>query len=151
MKRFGLIVVVIVAVLLAGCLAPKVNFTIAPDPIEVTFGQTAIDNVSLEVKLAGFGIDYTVESAIVELLDENGAEAMKPIEEPLNVRIPVVVGGLGKSVDLPSISLEAFYKDIDPDFAEPIYDTKLKGKTYTLKITLTGKNHTSNTANIVFK
>lgn len=150
-KRFSVLIsLVLVAVLLTGCLTPKVNFTISPNPISVKKGQTEVDLV-LKVKLSGFSFAYTVESAVVEFFDEDGEAVLEePIVEELNETIPVF-SGVGKDVKLDAISLDAFFQGLDPEYTDVLYDEMLKGKTYSVKITLTGKNPTSNTAMVKFE
>ena len=59
--------------------------------------------------------------------------------EEIDITIPVV-SGIGETIDLPDVSLSEICAEIDPAFTEAIYNEKLLGKTYKLKITLTGKN-----------
>jgi len=148
-KRFALLALLLAAVLFTGCLSPKVNFKIEPNPIEVTVNQTALTGIKLKVTLSGFSREYTVEAAVVELYDDEGELVFTTTEE-IGITIPVV-SGIGKTIDLPDVSLSEIYAEIDPAFTEAIYNEKLLGKTYKLKITLTGKNPTEDTADIIFK
>ncbi|HBG10196.1 MAG: hypothetical protein ACOYER_10445 [Limnochordia bacterium] len=149
MKRFALLALLLAAVLFTGCLSPKVNFKIEPNPIEVTVNQTALTGIKLKVTLSGFSLAYTVEAAVVELYDDEGELVFTTTEE-IDITIPVV-SGIGETIDLPDVSLSEIYAEIDPAFTEAIYNEKLLGKTYKLKITLTGKNPTEDTADIIFK
>lgn len=145
MRRVGLLsTLLLVVVLLTGCLTPKVNFTIHPDPITITAGQTELTGITLRVRLSGFSFAYLVEEAVVTLEDDKSEEVLREIVE-INTQIPII-GGLGKDVDLPDISLEGL-----ADLNELVYDEVLKGKDYQLKITLTGKNPTSAQAVVQFR
>lgn len=148
MKKLGLLSLLLMAVLLTGCLAPKVNFTIEPNPIIVTSDMDKLEEITLKVKLSGFSFAYTVEDAVVELFDDEDELVFEDSQE-INKRIPVV-SGFGDDIDLPAISLAKLFENIDPNYTEAIYEAELKDKVYELRITLTGKNPTSSTVNVEF-
>lgn len=151
-KRFALLALLLVTVLLTGCLAPKVNFTIKPDPIELTFEKTKVDEITLEVRLSGVGFNYEVKEALIELFEgEPKGEPVYYTSKTINKRIPVMVPGYKEKITVKDISLEPFFEQVNPELSELVYETKLKNKPHTLKITLTGKNPTSNTAKVKFE
>ena len=49
-KQLSLVVAVI---FLAGCLAPKINFAIKPDPITIRFQQSELTGITLQFKMSG--------------------------------------------------------------------------------------------------
>ena len=58
-KSLVLFTVIAAALLLTGCLSPKINFRIEPNPIVVTFDDFALRNVTLHFRLSGIGSGMT--------------------------------------------------------------------------------------------
>ena len=149
MKRLALLGVLLAAVLLTGCLAPKVNFKIEPNPIEVTFEKFELAGVKLHVTLSGFSFGYTVEAAVIEVRDNEGEVVFEDTVK-LNKEIPVIPGWT-ETVDLPTVNLASLLSEIASEYRKAAYDQKFKDETFELEITLTGKNPTSGKVDLVFK
>lgn len=151
MKRFlGLFSVLLVAFLLTGCLAPKVNFTIEPQEIKLNSDSTVIPKITLNVKLSGFSFAYLVEKAVVNVYEEGETESLMTYEKEIQEEIPIILG-YKETIEITNIPLTDFFEGIDPSYKDELYDELLKGNKYTLEITLTGKNPTTNTATIIFE
>ncbi len=173
MKRFGLIVVVIVAVLLAGCLAPKVNVKIVPNPIVIT-AEGLLDNdfflpeIKLHLSTSGISFSYTIEEANAVVLDENGDPLFDPKVVEIDMTTPIAPG-IKITETLPAISVEEFFDfdESDLDIGVPIddeqyeelkkqeftayYEDNWQGKVYKLVVNITGKNPTKDEAEIRFE
>lgn len=147
-KSLVLFTVIAAALLLTGCLSPKINFRIEPNPIVVTFDDFALRNVTLHFRLSGIG-SYTLKSVLVEGMDNQG-ELVFSHQEDMNETI-FVVPGVSDSVDLPTVDLSDLCDEMGIELSETAYNSELKGKTFQLKITLTGKNPTSDTAELKFE
>jgi len=96
-KRVALLSLVLIAVLLTGC-SPRLEFSITPNPISVTFETEEIE-LEAKVKMYGFG-SYKIEQAALEILDDQGEPVF---EEPkvydINKTVTVVpLGSIGKPV-----------------------------------------------------
>lgn len=145
MKRIRLLsLLALVALFLTGCLAPSLRLTIIPNPIKVTAGQSELKDLKLKVSLSGFSLGYEVETAEVVLKDAAGVEK-KQVTETIGKKFPVVPG-VSHTIALGTISLG----DIE-ELSQELYDEHLKGKIWTLTVTLTGTKDSTETANIVFE
>lgn len=150
-KRVALLSLILIAVLLTGC-SPRLEFSITPNPISVTFETEEIE-LEAKVKMYGFG-SYKIEQAALEILDDQGEPVF---EEPkvydINKTVTVVpLGSIGKPVPLARVRMSDLYDEIldGEELSEELYD-ELKGKTYTIKITLTGTGNPSSQAKLEFK
>jgi len=77
-----LISLVVVAVLLTGCLTPKANVKIEPNPIVLT-AEKLLDNdfvikdIKLNLRTSGFSTGYIIECARVAVLAEDDKSVFK--------------------------------------------------------------------------
>lgn len=144
MKRSLLLFIVVITIFLTGCLSPSINVSIEPEVTTINAGDTQLEGLVLKFKMSGFSFGYRLDEVYVEILDENGDQVTEQSQK-LNLKIPVIAG-VKKDVELDPISLD----DIEY-LTEAAYDEKLKGKDYTLKITVFGAKETSSTATIQFR
>lgn len=153
MKHWKLLSLVVAVIFLAGCLAPKINFTIKPDPITIRFQQSELTGITLQFKMSGLSFSYTLESAVIEVRDGAG-EVVYEHTESIGESI-WVVGGVADDYELPSISLLPLWKEIEQSLGfaltEEVYNSELKGQEYELKMILAGKNPTEDTAVVRFE
>lgn len=130
------LLVAVAAVMLSGCfgfLKPSLTFTIDPDPIEFTFADlTEEKDINIKFTTKGIGL-IKIEQIVFELFEPDDDE--NPItsnEVEVDITIPVVPG-LSKDHDDTFTLPEDLLYD-----TEDLYNQELKGKTYTLKITISG-------------
>lgn len=129
------LLVAVAAVMLSGCfgfLKPSLTITIDPDPIEFTFADlTEEKDINIKFTTKGIGL-IKIEQIVFELFEPDDENSITSKEVEFNIPIPVVTG---------------FPKDHDDTFTLPedlpydnedLYNQELKGKTYTLKITISG-------------
>jgi len=153
-KRVGILALVLVAVLLTGCLSPKITFSILPKTINISFDTEEVE-LKAEVKMSGFG-SYIIEQAALELLDEEGESVLKePKVYTVNQKVTVVpIGSVFKpQVPIATLRLADVYAEIldGQELTEDLYNSELKGRIYTLKITLMGTTNPSAEATLEFK
>ncbi len=67
LKRIRLLSLVLLVVLLTGCLSPRIDVTIKPNPIIVTAGMGETEEISLVFKMKGFSLGYTLKEVLVTL------------------------------------------------------------------------------------
>lgn len=131
-------------VVLTGCLSPRIDVAIKPNPIKVTAGQEKLEGISLEFKMRGLSLGYQLKEVVVTLTDhEDGTPVNKTF--PLNKTI-WVVAGVSHTENLDPIELEG----ID-GLAPEVYDAVLKGKEWTLEIVVVGTKDSPATAKVVFE
>ncbi|HBN97386.1 MAG TPA: hypothetical protein DDZ66_13930 [Firmicutes bacterium] len=171
-KRFSVLIsLVLVAVLLTGCLTPKVNVGIEPNPIKLT-AEKLLDNdfvitgIKLNLRTSGFSTGYTIEGVKAVVFDDDDEAIFEKLVD-IDTKIPIVPG-IPREEEVPDISLkELFDFDVDLDLDIPIddenyherlkeqfseyYNENWKDKVYKLTVTITGKNPTSDTAEIRFE
>ena len=145
MKRLGLISLLAAAVLLSGCLAPSIAVIVDPTPITVQQGQNSI-SLTLKFQMSGLGF-FDLGTATLILEDDNGAVL---IDEGFSIdkeRIPVVPGfSHSENYTL------TFPADIEAKIDDPIlYNEYLLGKTYLLKISITGTKNITTEVNVKFQ
>lgn len=127
-----LLLITAVSLFLTGCfgiLTPSLKIRIEPDPIKFQFGDEKQD-VTLKFTTAGLG-SLTVDEAKLELQDPDSKVVWAtsvPIEQS-SVIVPGITIAEAVTIDLPA---ELTYLD------KQLYNAELKGKTYTLIITITG-------------
>lgn len=105
--------------------------------------------------MSGFG-SYIIEQAALELLDEEGESVLKePKVYTVNQKVTVVpVGSVFKpQVPIATLRLADVYAEIldGQELTEDLYNSELKGRIYTLKITLMGTTNPSAEATLEFK
>lgn len=172
MKRFGLISLLLLVVFLTGCFAPKVNVKIAPNPIKITAEKLLEDDfvikgIELKLSTSGFSLNYEILGAEAVLFDDKDKEIVKKTVE-IKKGTPIVPG-VKLTEKVPEISLKELFDfdvdanlDLDLPIDDETYDALLKekftayynenwrGKVYKLEVTITGKNPTTDKANIEF-
>lgn len=149
MKKIKVLSLLVVALLLTGCLAPGLRFTISPNPIKVKFKQTEIPELTLKVKTQGFGTNFRLDKAIVQIKDEKGESVGTPYEEKINETVKFIVPFVTTSVSLKEVSLGSI-AELEEMLDEEVYKT-LKDKEYTMTITLTGTKASIASAKIIFE
>ncbi len=130
------LLVAVAAVMLSGCfgfLKPSLTITIDPDPIEFTFADLTEEKV-INIKFTTKGIGLIkIEQIVFELFEPDDDE--NPItsnEFDVDTPIPVVPGLSEDHDDTFTLPEDLLYDN------EYLYNQQLKGKTYTLKITISG-------------
>lgn len=130
------LLVAVAAVMLSGCfgfLKPSLTITIDPDPIEFTFADLTEEKViNIEFTTKGIGL-IKIEQIVFELFEPDDDE--NPItskEAEDDITIPVVPGLSEDHDDTFTLPEDLLYDN------EDLYNQELKGKTYTLKITISG-------------
>lgn len=143
-KQFKLFSLLLVVILLTGCLSPRLDFTISPDPIKIQYGQSEVKGLTLNFKTSGFSLSYKLDQVEIRLEDKEDELILNQVKD-LNESIPIVPG-IKKPYELPAISLEDI-ANIEPKEA---YDVYVKGE-YTLTITVTGTKTSTATAKVIFE
>lgn len=130
------LLVAVAAVMLSGCfgfLKPSLTITIDPDPIEFTFADlTEEKDINIKFTTKGIGL-IKIEQIVFELFEPDDDE--NPItsnEVEVDIPIPVVPGLSKDHDDTFTLPEDLLYDN------EDLYNQELKGKTYTLKITISG-------------
>lgn len=130
------LLVAVAAVMLSGCfgfLKPSLTITIDPDPIEFTFADlTEEKDINIKFTTKGIGL-IKIEQIVFELFEPDDDE--NPItsnEVEVDIPIPVVPGLSEDHDDTFTLPEDLLYDN------EDLYNQELKGKTYTLKITISG-------------
>lgn len=130
------LLVAVAAVMLSGCfgfLKPSLTITIDPDPIEFTFADlTEEKDINIKFTAKGIGL-IKIEQIVFELFEPDDDE--NPItsnEVEVDITIPVVPGLSKYHDDTFTLPEDLLYDN------EDLYNQELKGKTYTLKITISG-------------
>lgn len=130
------LLVAVAAVMLSGCfgfLKPSLTITIDPDPIEFTFADlTEEKDINIKFTTKGIGL-IKIEQIVFELFEPDDDE--NPItsnEVEVDITIPVVPGLSKDHDDTFTLPEDLLYDN------EDLYNQELKGKTYTLKITISG-------------
>lgn len=130
------LLVAVAAVMLSGCfgfLKPSLTITIDPDPIEFTFADlTEEKDINIKFTAKGIGL-IKIEQIVFELFEPDDDE--NPItsnEVEVDITIPVVPGLSKDHDDTFTLPEDLLYDN------EDLYNQELKGKTYTLKITISG-------------
>ena len=153
MKHWKLLSLVVAVIFLAGCLAPKINFTIKPDPITIRFQQSELTRDHPAVQNVGFELLLHTGEPVIEVRDGAG-EVVYEHTESIGESI-WVVGGVADDYELPSISLLPLWEEIEQSLGfaltEEVYNSELKGQEYELKMILAGKNPTEDTAVVRFE
>ncbi len=116
--------------------------TITPNPITYEYGKEAPD-ITFKLRTQGFGV-LQLNRLILELLDEDGASANRT-EINLGTSA-VVVPGVGRT------EIQPLNLPFNPsELSEEDYIAQYKGKTYTLKVTITGGKDVTAEAQVVFE
>lgn len=159
MKRLiSLIAVVMIAVLLTGCLTPKVNVRIEPNPIRLNAPQLFADdlhikNLKLHLRTSGFSTSYKIEGVEARVLDDKGELVFDPIVIEIDKSTPILPG-IDFTEDGIEVSLRTLF-EYEGEFTEEqflsYYNENWKGKVYKLVVTVTGLNPTTDEAAIRFE
>lgn len=159
MKKWILVVgMVLVAALLTGCLTPKVNVKIEPNPIKLNAEQLWKDNfyvkgIVLHLSTSGFSTNYEIKGGIVTVVDKDGRDVLDPITFDIGEKTPIVPG-VKLRENGPDFSLGELF-DYEGDLTEEqfiaYYNENWQGKVYELSVTITGKNPTIGKADIRFE
>lgn len=135
-------VILLLAVTLTGCFQASLVMTITPNPITYEYGKEAPD-IKFKLRTQGFGV-LQLNRLILELLDEDGASANRT-EINLGTSA-VVVPGVGRT------EIQPLNLPFNPsELSEEDYIAQYKGKTYTLKVTITGGKDVTAEAQVVFE
>ncbi len=145
MKRIRLLSLVLLVVLLTGCLSPRIDVAIKPNPIIVTAGMGETEEISLVFKMKGFSLGYTLKEVLVTLMDEEGDEKVTKTFDLENKKIPVLPG-VGHTQAIGSIPLDEI-----SDLNSEQYDEVLKGKEWRLEIVVVGTKNSEATATVKFE
>ena len=153
MKNKKLVLFTIIAIsallVLSGCSNAGISLELSPNPINFSENDTE-KTLELTVTTEGIG-NISLTNMIVEIIDEDG-ETIPVGEKELDINSPVI-GGISDTVsytlDLRSVFDPAEYDGYNSDTAfSEFYNGYLEGKTHKLRLTVTGSNNTSLTAQI---
>ena len=153
MKNKKLLLFTIIAIsallVLSGCSNAGISLELSPNPINFSENDTE-KTLELTVTTEGIG-NISLTNMIVEIIDEDG-ETIPVGEKELDINSPVI-GGISETVsytlDLRSVFDPAEYDGYNSDTAfSEFYNGYLEGKTHKLRLTVTGSNNTSLTAQI---
>lgn len=129
------LLVAVAAVMLSGCfgfLKPSLTITIDPDPIEFTFADlTEEKDINIKFTTKGIGL-IKIEQIVFELFEPDDENPITSNEVEVDITIPVVPGLSKDHDDTFTLPEDLLYDN------EDLYNQELKGKTYTLKITISG-------------
>lgn len=132
------LLVAVVSVLLSGCfgfLKPSLTITVDPDPIVFTFDNlTEEKDIEIQFTTKGIGL-MKLEQILVELFkpeEDNDDEPVLTEEVAIDITIPVIPGFTENHNDTLNLPEELQYS------TEELYEQNLKGKTYTLRLTISG-------------
>jgi len=129
------LLVAVAAVMLSGCfgfLKPSLTITIDPDPIEFTFADlTEEKDINIKFTTKGIGL-IKIEQIVFELFEPDDENSITSNEVEVDITIPVVPGLSKDHDDTFTLPEDLLYDN------EDLYNQELKGKTYTLKITISG-------------
>jgi len=121
--------------MLSGCfgfLKPSLTITIDPDPIEFTFADlTEEKDINIKFTTKGIGL-IKIEQIVFELFEPDDENSITSNEVEVDITIPVVPGLSKDHDDTFTLPEDLLYDN------EDLYNQELKGKTYTLKITISG-------------
>ena len=141
-RYFKVGVVFVLVMMLAGCLSPSISITVKPDPIKFKFGETSKD-ITVTFKTSGFG-KIKLETLAIQLLDDQEDEVLSEeveLDKDTYV-VPFISFDVKETVELPS-ELK--------DLSEEVYETDLKGKTYSLIISVTGDKPVVAEVDVIFE
>lgn len=141
-RYFKVGVVFVLVMMLAGCLSPSISITVKPDPIKFKFGETSKD-ITVTFKTSGFG-KIKLETLAIQLLDDQEDEVLSEeveLDKDTYV-VPFISFDVKETVELPS-ELK--------DLKEEVYETDLKGKTYSLIISVTGDKPVVAEVDVIFE
>lgn len=141
-RYFKVGVVFVLVMMLAGCLSPSISITVKPDPIKFKFGETSKD-ITVTFKTSGFG-KIKLETLAIQLLDDQEDEVLSEeveLDKDTYV-VPFISFDVEETVELPS-ELK--------DLTEEVYETDLKGKTYSLIISVTGDKPVVAEVDVIFE
>ncbi|HHY09420.1 MAG TPA: hypothetical protein GX528_02510 [Firmicutes bacterium] len=120
------------------------KFEIVPQEIYIVQNQTHID-LKLKVRTSGLG-SYTLHRVHVTVEGEDGEELFEPKTQEINIS-RTIVPGVPFDIDLDPIRLDG----IEGLYSEELYEEHLKGRVFTLEITLEATKNSSNTAKLIFQ
>jgi len=157
-KTYVLVSLILVAVLLTGCLAPKVYVKISPNPIKINPQELYADDFNVKgleliLRTSGFSANYRIEGATVTVIDDEENPVFEPRVIEIDRETPIIPG-IKLTIPAGDVSLrDLFDYDGEPTEEEFIayYNENWKGKTYKLTITIEGENPTTDTADIKFE
>ena len=160
MRKLSLLAsLVVVVAVLTGCLTPKVNVRLEPNPIRLNAKQLFADDfhikgLKLHLSTSGFSVNYQIEGAEVTVLDDQGELVFDPITVEIGKDTPIFPG-VKRTEDGPDVSLGELF-EYEGEFSEAHFieyynEKNWKGKIYKLIVTITGKNPTTDTADIRFE
>lgn len=145
LKKIRLLSLLLLLVVLTGCLSPRIDVAIKPNPIVVTADQESLTGLKLEFKMRGFSLGYTLQEVLVTVTDHEGEERISKTFDLDNKKIPIIPGASHKE-NLEPISLGEI-----GELAPEVYDEVLKGKEWTLKIVVVGTKDSPAKAKIKFE
>lgn len=141
MSRYVKITVVaLVALLLTGCLQASLSLKISPDPIKFAYGEKSKD-ITFMFSAVGFGTSR-VDSLTMQLLDEDG-----PVDKEAKILIGRHVAPFIDLREAQPLVLPLSFQELD----ETEYNEQLKGKTYTLAVTVTGSASIETEVDVIFE
>ncbi len=152
MKNKKLVLFTIIAIsallILSGCSNAGISLELSPNPIEFSENDSRKE-LTLTVTTEGLG-NITLDTLIIEIIDEND-EILFDDTKDLNISEQFIVGGFSEDITY-TLDLEKIYNsgDYNSEYASfsSFYNDFLEGKTHTLRLTITGSNNTSLTAQI---
>lgn len=154
MKNKKLVLFTIIAIsallVLSGCSNAGISLELSPNPINFSENDTE-KTLELTVTTEGIG-NISLNNLIIEVIDENNENIFKD-EKSIDISDQFIVGGFSDTVsytlDLRSVFDPAEYDGYNSDTAfSEFYNGYLEGKTHKLRLTVTGSNNTSLTAQI---
>lgn len=146
----SLLFLIVIGLLMTGCLGGSVTFTVDPNPIVFTVEETRVD-VTLNVRTAGFGT-IAIDEAIVQVFDPD-EEEVYDYSETVGYSGPVVPGiteSVEFALDMADLDLK-WDPQAEPELFQEYYDDELLGKTYILRIQLTGSSPVTSDVNLEFR
>ena len=150
-KKSSLSILIFLAslLILSGCSNAGISLELDPNPVEFSQNETSRD-LDLTVTTEGFG-SLSLNNLIIEVIDEND-EIIFDEEKEVNITLPVI-GEHSKTVeytlDLKKIFTPEEYDEYNSDETfEEFYLRLLQDESHTLRLTVTGSNDSSLTAQI---
>jgi len=129
------LLVAVAAVMLSGCfgfLKPSLTITVDPDPIEFTYADlTDEKDIVVTFTTKGIGL-MKIEKIAFALFGPDDDDPITSDEVDVDITIPVIPDFSDTHPDTFTLPEDLQYE------TEELYNQELKGKNYTLKLTITG-------------
>lgn len=144
-RRVRLVAVALALLMLTGCLTASVAISIEPNPIKFKFNETEAD-ITVKFTTKGF-LNLKLDEMLVQLFENEDDE--EPLWEDtfaIDFSSAVVVPGVEHTEEA-TVQLPAELVELNED----LYNENLKGKEYTLVITVTGGKTVTDKVKVVFE